>query len=69
MIEKLLISTIGIVLLMVAWTKVQALWRRHFADFRGTDPLAGRLRCHGCRCENDCEQEPGRGQDQTTRDD
>lgn len=55
MIEKILIGTMGITSLMLAWVLVQRLWGRAFGDQNiGEDVLAGRSECGSCGCTTPC---------------
>lgn len=55
---KYLIAIFGIVGMMIAWTLVQSLWRRSFADqISEDDVLAGRNSCGGnCGCSGSCSK-------------
>jgi hypothetical protein len=51
------LALVALTALLSAWVAVQLAWRRAFPSATGDpDALAGRLGCHGCRCEEPCER-------------
>jgi hypothetical protein len=54
-----LIGLVAIVVMAVAWVWVQGAWRKTFPGAScDPDVLASRMGCHGCDCENICEERP-----------
>ena len=52
------IGPVAVAGLAAGWLGVLSAWRAVFPEAGGdSDPLAGRLGCHGCgRCERECER-------------
>ncbi|KAA1259185.1 hypothetical protein LF1_17140 [Rubripirellula obstinata] len=59
MIEPLLLTLVkamlGVTTILVAWLAVQWSWIRVTGAANGQDALQGRLGCHGCRCDSQCD--------------
>ena len=62
------LALVALAALTAAWLAVQLAWRRAFpAEGGDPDALAGRLGCHGCRCEQPCERRAAQGPAQEER--
>lgn len=63
MVQSMLIASLGIVGMMLAWIGVQTIWRRMFAgQISDEDVLAERRSCGDCGCTTACslDKRPGR---------
>ena len=56
MIKSLIIGIGGIIILMIAWTFIQLIWKKTFAEYiSDEDVLAERKSCGNCGCSTACK--------------
>ena len=55
MITELLKALLGIAAILGIWILIQRAFRRSAGLAADADPLAGHVRCHGCKCEGSCD--------------
>lgn len=52
-------AMLGITVILAVWLAVQWAWVRVTGAAVGQDALEGRLGCHGCQCESQCDDKSG----------
>lgn len=55
MLFELLKALLGIAVILTIWIGIQRAFRRAAGLAADADPLAGHVRCHGCKCEGECD--------------
>ena len=62
------VAPIALAGVAAGWIAVQHAWRRAFPDpHADPDPLAGRMGCHGCSHDHDCDRTPADGEESRCR--